>query len=396
MKRSASAVIAAIAVLAVIGGAALTRYYWRERAEQRHFERQETEVRIADLAGARLSLFAAGKDLAGATPHSEPVGERFWLPPGKFYLKAEQSGRELFYPIPLLGYRRGPDADGAYIVTIRNLPPSAPPRPPSSQPDYAYIPSGNFLFGDRLNPREPHYIWLPAFFISPFEVTNAEFREFLNAPDGYAVKDHWTEAGSDWKAANSSKASAKLEPGDAEYERFGQPDQPVTGVTWYEAHAFCRWLNQRFGVGRWLYGLPSEAEWEKAARGPDDFDYGLSQSLSDEAVTLYNWKKNPDARVTVVGIRDSQSRYRANRYGLYHLSGNVVEWTASLNRPFNRDHPYIDAERNRDDLSGQRIARGGSWYSASTAPLYLAYRDAFSPEISHHDLGFRLVVRPLP
>ena len=98
----------------------------------------------------------------------------------------------------------------------------------------------------------------------------------------------------------------------------------------------------------------------------------------------------------MVGIRDSQLNYRANRYGLYHLSGNVVEWTASINRPFNRDHPYVDAERNRDNLSDQRIARGGSWHSVSIALLYLAYRDAFPPEVSHHDLGFRIVVRPLP
>jgi formylglycine-generating enzyme required for sulfatase activity len=247
-----------------------------------------------------------------------------------------------------------------------------------------------------MNPKEPHYVWLPAFFIGRFEVSNAEYLEFLRAPDGYEAEGNWTEAGKQWRDANKTKATAMLKPGEAEYERFGQPDQPVVWVTWYEANAYCRWLTGKFGGGRWLYALPSEAEWEKAARGPDDFDYGLSQSISDQESKLYNWKKNPDSPVAVIGIRNSIANFRPNRYGLYHASGNVVEWTQSLPQPFNRERPYADDERNRDEVSGQRAARGGSWYSASIALLYLAYRDAFQPEISHHDLGFRIVVRPLP
>jgi formylglycine-generating enzyme required for sulfatase activity len=111
---------------------------------------------------------------------------------------------------------------------------------------------------------------------------------------------------------------------------------------------------------------------------------------------LYNWKKNPDAAVTVAGAADSQTKYQPNRYGIYHLSGNVVEWTNSIARPFNRERPYIDEERNRENASEARVARGGSWYSASIALLQIAYRDSFQPEVSHHDLGFRIVARPLP
>jgi formylglycine-generating enzyme required for sulfatase activity len=88
--------------------------------------------------------------------------------------------------------------------------------------------------------------------------------------------------------------------------------------------------------------------------------------------------------------------YRPNRYGIYHLSGNVVEWTNSVARPFNRERPYVDAERNREDVNEARVARGGSWYSASIALLYIPYRDSFQPEVSHHDLGFRIVARSLP
>jgi hypothetical protein len=119
-------------------------------------------------------------------------------------------------------------------------------------------------------------------------------------------------------------------------------------------------------------------------------------SISDTEVPLYNWKKNPDAAVTVMGIRDSLIRYAPNRYGLYHMSGNVVEWTQSIFEPYNRERPYVDEVRNRDQAQGRRVARGGSWYSASVALLYIPYRDAFQPEVANHDLGFRIVARPLP
>ena len=100
--------------------------------------------------------------------------------------------------------------------------------------------------------------------------------------------------------------------------------------------------------------------------------------------------------MTVVGVSASQTQYQPNRYGIYHLSGNVVEWTTSLAIPFNRARPYLEAERNRENASDARVVRGGSWYSASIALLNIAYRDSFQPEVRHHDLGFRLVARPLP
>jgi formylglycine-generating enzyme required for sulfatase activity len=258
-----------------------------------------------------------------------------------------------------------------------------------------FVPSGHFLFGDRLNPNEQHLVWTQGFFIGQFEVTNAEFRVFLSSPDGFANDLNWTEEGKRWKARSLDSSSARLIPGDAEFIRFGKSDQPVTQVTWFEAIAYCNWLTKRFGHGRWLYSLPTEAEWEKAARGPDNFDYPLGQSLSDAEIGSYNWKKNPLTEVTVFGTGDSEGKFRPNRYGIFHLGGNVVEWTLGTNRAFNREKPYADDDRNREDLTGVRVVRGGSWYSASNALLYIPYRDTFQPEISHNDLGFRVVVRNL-
>lgn len=380
-------------VVAIGGGLAL---WWvgREREEQRHYEREETEVIVSNFAHSSLSLFKAGKNLQDATSVSTFNGERIWLSRGNYFLK--EDGRPFYYPVPIAGYRSGPDADGVFTVTVRSIPPESPPRLFPDLPDYVYIPSGSFLLGDRQNPREPHDVWLSGFFISPVETTNEEFSAFVNDPAGYRDDANWTKGGRRWKATNPSRVTALLTPTDPEFARFGQPDQPVVWVNWFEASAFCRWLTRTKGSGKWLFALPTEAEWEKAGRGPDSFDYGLGLTISDEEVRLYNWKKNPDVPVTVVGIRQSLAAYTPNRYSLYHMSGNVVEWTQSIHRPYNREHPYADDDRNHDETPGQRVARGGSWYSASIALLSLPYRDAFPPDVSNHDLGFRVVVRPLP
>jgi formylglycine-generating enzyme required for sulfatase activity len=386
----------ALIILAVVGLELATWLNERERTEQLHYEREETELIVSNLIAAKISLFKAGKNLADTTRIAEFNGERLWLRRGNYFLRAEHGEKNFFVPVPIFGYRSGPDDGGAFIVTLRPLPTLYPPRLFSSLPEFVYIPSGNFLFGDRLNPREPHYVWLSGYFINPFEVSNAEFREFLNDPAGYADTTNWTNAGKRWKAKKPSQATALLKETDADYKRFGQPDQPVVWVNWFEANAYCRWLTKKIGAGRWLFSLPTEAEWEKAARGPDNFDYGLSMFISDNETPLYNWKKNPDAVITVVGIQDSYSAYQPNRFGLYHLTGNVVEWTQSTNRPYNRERPYADDERNHDDTVGLRVARGGSWYSASIAILYIPYRDAFQPEHSTQDIGFRIVAKLLP
>jgi len=250
--------------------------------------------------------------------------------------------------------------------------------------------------GDRLNPNEPHYVWTQGFFIGEFEVSNIEFRQFIDSLDGYSANTNWSESGLEWRDRSRSHTSATYLPTNPEFERFGGDDMPVTEVTWFEATAFCNWLTKKYGNSRWIFSLPTEAEWEKAARGPDGFDYPLGRRLSDGETSSYNWKKNPLATRTVFGVGESRTMFQPNRWGIYHLGGNVVEWTSSVYRQLNREHPYNEDDRNDDDQPGSRVARGGSWYSASNALLYIAYRDAFEPELSHNDLGFRIVARYLP
>ena len=389
------AVVAAILV-AIGGGVFAYRLVEHERLERLHYEREETLLVVANLAQASLRLVKSRRSISDAEPISRIEGSQVWLPIGDYFVEAELSGQKLFYPVTVLGYRSGPDSEGTLALTIRPLPAELPPA--SSMPsNFVFIPSGSFVIGDRRNPRQPHHVWTQGFFMNRFEVSNAEYRTFLHSPDGYAADANWTDSGIRWRAKNTSQATALLKPGDAEYHRFGQDDQPVTGVNWYEANAYCGWLTRTRGGAQWLFSLPSEAEWEKAARGPDSFDYGLGSAVSDEEVKLYNWKKNPSAEITVVGIEGTRARYSPNRYGLYHMSGNVAEWTATLDRPFNRDAAYRDDDgRNREDADGRRVVRGGSWYSASVAILYLPYRETFQPEVSAPYLGFRIVAKPLP
>ena len=363
--------------------------------EQVHYERGETELLLSNMAGATVKLFRAGRNLedVAAIPLSS---DNVWLPRGRYFLQVEQHGRSLFYPVPIIDYRAGPDENGTFSVTLRSPSAESPPRLLTNTPEFSYIPNGNFLIGDRLNKQEPHYVWLTGFFLAPFEITNAEFREFLNDPSGYNDSSSWTQAGWQWKTANSSRATALLKPSDPDFKRFGQPDQPVVQVNWFEANAFCRWLTRKIGQGKWIYVMPTDAEWEKAARGPDDFEYALGMTISDAETPLYNWKKNPGADITVVGLQQTFAKYQPNRYGLYHMTGNVAEWTQSVYRPYNRQRPYVDDDRNHDDTPGARVVRGGSWYTASIAVLYIPYRENFQPELSAPYLGFRVAARLLP
>ncbi len=390
MRRVLVFVVTVVAVAAIA--------YWlatrQDRVEEEHYERQETELVVANLAHSPITLFKAGRTLDDTTRVDGFDGQRIWLAPGNYFLQSVQHGRIQYYPVPLTGYRCGPDEDGSYLVTIRPAPREFPPRLLSTLPEFVLIPSGTFLMGDRQNPREPHYVWVPGYFIAPFEVTNEEFRTFLGAEDGYHDDAHWTVEGRKWRMSMRSQASALLTPADEDYERFGKADLPVTWVTWFEANAFCKWLTRRFPG--WLFTLPNDAEWEKAARGPDNLDYALSMSVSDAEASWYNWRKNPDAPTPLFGVSTTGNVFRTNRYGLYHMTGNVVEWTQSIDKPFNRDHPFVEDERNYDDARGKRTARGGSWYSAAISYLYIPYRDSFQPEHSTQDIGFRIVAKALP
>ena len=398
MDRLSSRKIAIISISAPVVVIALVFLIYNsvDLEDEGHYDREETELIVVNTANVLITLHKAGSDIDSSAQVDSFDGSRMWLPKGDYFLRAEYGDFATYYPVNIFGYRFGPERDGSLAITIRPGPDSMPPSPQKELAEFKFIPSGYFLMGDRLNPNEPHYVWTQAFFIGEFEVTNAEFTEFLQAPDGYGSDSNWSEGGTRWKRQRQTLASAELHPADENFGRFGKPDMPVTQVNWFEANAYCRWLTKRYGGARWLFSLPSEAEWEKAARGPDGFDYPLARSLSDNETALYNWKKNPSALRTVFGNYESRTMYKPNRWGIYNMGGSVVEWTQSIYLPLTRQRPYEDDDRNREDRPGSRVARGGSWYSASAALLYIPYRDAFEPELTHNDLGFRVVAKLIP
>lgn len=119
-------------------------------------------------------------------------------------------------------------------------------------------------------------------------------------------------------------------------------------------------------------------------------------NISDDQMDLYNWKKNPAAAVPLSDIPSTMTGFTPNRYGLFHTTGNVSEWTLSVDRPFNRKNPFRPDARNLKTAEGVRIIRGGSWYSASIANMMVSYRDAFPPHHSTQETGFRIAAKLLP
>ena len=382
------AAFAAVGLLLVLTGAAsLARSELRRAARARHAARGEVELSLVNPAGAGLAVFRAGETLDDAAPLPLPAGEA-WLPEGRYFVEATLGDRRLLFPVTLDGSGEGPDEDGSWTVTVRRPSPESPPLLDDRGPGFVFVPGGFFLMGDRRNPGQPHPVWVPSFHLGTFEVTNGEFRRFLADAQGFENRSNWTEAGWRWRQSGLSQPTARLAADDPRFPRFGRDELPVMLVTWYEANAYCRWLTRRLGGSRWRFRMPTEAEWEKAARGPDALDYGLGVELSEPQSALYNWKKNPGAEVTLVGPGDKG--FRPNRYGVLHASGNAREWTQSAFRRYGSDRPYRDDDRNADDAGGMRVTRGGSWYSASSVRLRLAYREEFQPELSSDDLGFRV------
>ncbi|MCK6683722.1 MAG: formylglycine-generating enzyme family protein [Thermoanaerobaculia bacterium] len=387
-----------LVLLTVLVSAAFGALLAAGRSEREREARRaagETALVLQSVEGTELALSRCGNDL-DSTGSLLLGGAVSWLPAGRYFLTVTNSRMKWFYPVRLDPARGGPDLDRAFAVTVRRPPAETPPRIEPEDPPFAFIPAGHFEMGERSNPDEPHPVWVTSFFLGSFEVTNREFRRFLLAADGYDDRRNWTSEGWEWKRSGTSQVTARLLPEDSRFAKFGGDDLPTVLVTWWEANAYARWLTRTAGKGRWLFRLAAEAEWEKAARGPDSFEYGLGMKLSEPEVPLYNWKKNPGAEVTLAGWDATRKTYRPNRFGLYHASGNAAEWLQSAFRPYNRKLPYQDDDRNLDEAKGTRTTRGGSWYSATTSRLALAYREDFPPNHSSDDLGFRLAAFPLP
>ncbi len=263
--------------------------------------------------------------------------------------------------------------------------------------EFVRVPAGKFLMGSKDdNPlafddeKPQHTVDIEVeFWIGRFPVTNAQFAAFVqtenyrtsaeergsgNAYDG----KEWKEVkGADWRHPRGSQSG--LEDKD---------DHPAVLVSWLDARAFCRWLNQAHGnelpMG-WQFRLPGEAEWEKAARG----EYGNEWPWGSEKpdATRCNFEMNV-GDTTLVGKYSPQGD---SPYGAADMVGNVWEWTHTL---FKNSPNSPDDGREAEGGSSVRVLRGGSLSSNLRLARCACRRENFA-DLLYSDNGFRVVVSPI-
>ena len=228
------------------------------------------------------------------------------------------------------------------------------------------IPTGEFTMGTD-DPNAPddqrpaRKVNVDAFYIDKHEVTNAQFQEFILA-DGYKKREYWTKEG--WRFIEK-KRFISVYPTQETYKiekplGFGgntvstAPDHPVIGVSWYEAAAYAKWAGKR---------LPTEAEWEKAARGTDAriYPWGNKFDFSKLKYFPHHDKLSP------VGSYPKG----ASPYGVLDMAGSVSEWCA-------------DSDKEK------KIVRGGGW-NAIRLQLRCTYRETYLRTYRFYNLGFRCV-----
>ncbi len=252
------------------------------------------------------------------------------------------------------------------------------------------IPAGAFQMGSEgiigYNDEKPvHSVHLDAFYIDKYPVTNAQYKEFVDANLEWGKQAKW------YNTRNSGVVSIPRKYHDGEYLKnwnfrsfpSEKADHPVTWVSWYAAMAYAQWIGKR---------LPTEAEWEKAARG------GLTGEKYPWGDTIDSSYANYDAWV---GKTTSVGQYPANGYGLYDVVGNVYEWCLDeWDRNFYARSPgnnpicgesITDTVNNFADIKSYRVLRGGSCVS-TPRNVRVAHRNRNLPQYTSFSIGFRCVM----
>jgi formylglycine-generating enzyme len=230
-------------------------------------------------------------------------------------------------------------------------------------PALVSIPAGWFLMGSETgqdNEKPVHRVWVDEFLLAACQVSNADYGRFLR---------------------ETASLSPLLPPPFWSDPAFTHPEQPVVGVSWYEAIRYCEWLSTSTSRE---FRLPTEAEWERAARGDREDELFPWGDASPQSLPSYadrcnaHWKTGPEP----VGLAES------NAYGLYNMCDNVHEWCSDWYAP---DYYAVSPERNpRGPETGERRAsRGGSWRHHIKISRCAA-RSSIPPEFKYADYGFRI------
>jgi formylglycine-generating enzyme required for sulfatase activity/energy-coupling factor transporter ATP-binding protein EcfA2 len=280
---------------------------------------------------------------------------------------------------------------------------------------FCEIPAGKFKMGsnkkndaDAYDDEEPQFEYNIEhnYFMSRYPVTNAQFDLFVNDPGGYVNEKWYTDAGKKWLKQAKQDKPPKSGGG------FDLPNHPVVNVTWYEAVAFCKWLtkqmqNDDFAMAiydpatgsirmgdnlkssivnrKYEVRLPTEAEWEKAARGEKGLRYPWGDNFDQERVNCN----------MIIGSTSPVGCFSTgqSKYGLLDMSGNVWEWCATQSTD-----GYKSYDKNENnDLEGElpRVLRGGA-FSDDERLVRCAFRLRLSPNYRGNYFGFRVVVVASP
>jgi formylglycine-generating enzyme required for sulfatase activity len=277
-----------------------------------------------------LGYLGAGS-LPGPTATTPPTGTASALP------IATPAGISTARPAPAAEASQTRLADGMAIV---------------------YVPAGTFLMGSadsdpdaQYEEKPQHQVTLDAFWIDRTEVTNAQYARCV--------------------AAGACQKSAL-----ADDARFNGADYPVVGVVWQNAADYCRWAGGR---------LPSEAEWEYAARGPEGRLYPWGNTFDGSKVSSTG---NADGYEYTAPVGSLPAG--ASWVGALDMAGNVYEWTNNWYDEYSSE-PQTNPSGPADGQT--RVLRGGGWYDTS-ASVRAAYRHGYSPDDPVDAFGFRCVVAP--
>ncbi len=225
-----------------------------------------------------------------------------------------------------------------------------------------------------------HKVYLDAYYIDKYEVTNGEYSKFMNA-GGYKDPKYWTNEGWKWRTENNITAPKWWLNENRETYKSGPDfhDYAVTGISWYEAMAYAKWAGKL---------LPTEAQWEKAARGTDMRIYPWGNEEPDCEYANFTLAKYRfcTQHVSIVGELEKGK----SPYGLYDMAGNVWEWCRDpYSKTYYTESPYKNPQGALD--SSRRILRGGSWVNAKDF-ICVTFRRSVRTNLRDYFNGFRCVV----
>ncbi len=260
--------------------------------------------------------------------------------------------------------------------------------------EMALVPAGEFFMGtedEELRGDAPlRAVYLDAFYMDRYEVTNRLFARFLNAAKPLEGRDGqrrlWVVLRNDIETEERNAwwpTEIFYELQEDRYAAFESfADNPVISVSWHAADAYCKWAGKR---------LPTEAEWEKAARGglvKKDYPWG-NEVPTGGVIFERRWTDN-----SVPSPTEKVGNYFPNGYGLYDMAGNVWEWCADWFSPsYYKRAPYKNPKG--PDYGEKKVLRGGSWFNSAII-MRVATRNSSPPETLDDGMGFRCAMDAAP